>query len=355
MGSAVRCCMEGEGGSCENPALRGVSSSSFAKMVFLSPAQLVFILIFSCAVVSSTNTTNNASRQDFGILVIGGFPSSSVSQSVEFWSAADPEQGSCVLTDYPREMTFGPTVNLVSGHLVACYGNTCEINREGSWQHLQDTIVAREWHSSAATEEAVLLIGGYSKTTEWIPVDGSAAHQGTFNVRHGRGHCTIQISGFTIVMTGGLNTENYVTQYHLFGGSETQLTPMSGQGRSYHACGVYQDTSGQQVLLITGGVYFGDGTHQFSSTEVATYTEGSSKLEWREVGNLPSGRNGLRAALVDNVIHVTGGRDYDSGDNDLTSILAWDSSSESWQHVGDLATARNIHAAVGLPSSMIEC
>jgi len=121
-----------------------------------------------------------------------------------------------------------------------------------------------------------------------------------------------------------------------------------------HACGVYQGRSGQQVLLITGGW---DGNQKLSSTEVATYTEGSSKLEWREVGNLPSGRTNLRAALVDNVIHVTGGnyRGVTGGDYRLTSILAWDSSSESWQHVGDLTIARSGHAAVGVPASMIEC
>ena len=88
-------------------------------------------------------------------------------------------------------------------------------------------------------------------------------------------------------------------------------------------------------------------------SQVATYIEGSSKLEWREVGNLPSRRLGLRAAVVDNVIHVTGGHIGDH--NYLTSILAWDSSSESWQHVGDLAKARSLHAAVGVPHSMIEC
>ena len=39
-----------------------------------------------------------------GIVVIGGESSTFGSQSVEFWSAANPEGGSCVLSDYPREM-----------------------------------------------------------------------------------------------------------------------------------------------------------------------------------------------------------------------------------------------------------
>ena len=73
-------------------------------------------------------------------------------------------------------MQDGPTVSLVSSRLVACHYDTCEIYEEGSWQHLQNITPARIFHSSATTEEAVLLIGGlYSKTTEWIPVNGSAA------------------------------------------------------------------------------------------------------------------------------------------------------------------------------------
>ena len=144
-------------------------------------------------------------------------------------------------------MDLGPTVNLVSGRLVACSFDTCEIYQDGSWQHLQNTTVSRMDHSSASTPDAVLLIGGvYSNSTEWIPLDGSPAQQGPFNVRHGPDHCTIQISDDVIVVTGGGWPADYVTEYHLADGNETPLTPL-GQPRWNHACGVYQDTSGQQA------------------------------------------------------------------------------------------------------------
>ena len=179
-----------------------------------------------------------------GILVIGG---PRLPRSVEIWSAAHPEQGGCVLNYYPREMLYGSTVNLVSKRLIACWYDTCEIFQGGSWQHLQETIANRTFHSNAATEEAVLLIGGsFSNTTEWIPMDGSPAKLGPFTLRHGPGHCTIQISADVLVVTGGTETEAYVTQYHLDDGSKTSLTPL-GQPRSLHACGVYQDLGGQQV------------------------------------------------------------------------------------------------------------
>ena len=85
-----------------------------------------------------------------------------------------------------------------------------------------------------------------SNTTEWIPVDGSPAHQGPFIVRHGVFHCTIQISDTILVVTGGADTENYATQYYLAGGNETSLTSL-GQPRHSHACGVYKDTDDRQV------------------------------------------------------------------------------------------------------------
>ena len=144
-------------------------------------------------------------------------------------------------------MDRGPTVNLVSGRLVACYYDSCDIYEEGSWKHLQNTTVKRQFHSSATKENAVLLIGGsQSNNTEWIPVDGSPAQPGPFTVRHGSAHCTIQISDSVIVVTGGQYTESYVTQYQLTDGNETHLTSMQ-QPRYGHACGVYLGAGGQQV------------------------------------------------------------------------------------------------------------
>ena len=85
---------------------------------------------------------------------------------------------------------------------------------------------------------------------------------------------------------------------------------------------------------------------------MAVYSSGSQLL-WREVegGELPSPRRGLRATLVDDLLFVTGGYD----DNVLTSILSWDPVAQSWQPVGDLPVARVFHAAVVLPSSLVDC
>ena len=109
-----------------------------------------------------------------GILVIGGSSLQGGTQfSVEFWEA---EEGSCKFNDYPRDMTEGPTVSLVFDRIVACYMESCDIYEAGTWQHFQNTIVTRKYHSSVATKHGVLLIGGEEDhTTEWIPMDGSPA------------------------------------------------------------------------------------------------------------------------------------------------------------------------------------
>ena len=85
---------------------------------------------------------------------------------------------------------------------------------------------------------------------------------------------------------------------------------------------------------------------------MAVYS-GGSQLEWREVegGQLPSPRSGLRATLVGDVLFLTGG--YDG--HYLTSILSWDPVDESWQQAGDLAVGRHYHAAVAIPTSLVEC
>ena len=84
--------------------------------------------------------------------------------------------------------------------------------------------------------------------------------------------------------------------------------------------------------------------------QIATYTS-SSALSWRivETGDLPSARWGLKAAVVENVLFVTGGVYH------LREILSWDPLQEKWTHVGDLKVARDFHAAVAIPSNAIEC
>ena len=88
---------------------------------------------------------------------------------------------------------------------------------------------------------------------------------------------------------------------------------------------------------------------------MAIYT-GDGQLKWREVegGQLPSPRRGVRGVVVDNIVVITGGRDS-SHNILLSNILSWDPVAESWQPAGGkLAVPRSYHAAVAIPSSLIE-
>merc|ERR1712243_77668 len=113
-----------------------------------------YLLFWTCQLVL---TSSQRLDSPDGILVIGGH-SESAEQSVEFWSPSNPEEGSCQLNDYPRYTGEGPTANLVSGQLVACNKDSCEIfngkqvehKYKGSkWGRLTSTRSRRREQSSA--------------------------------------------------------------------------------------------------------------------------------------------------------------------------------------------------------------
>ena len=179
-----------------------------------------------------------------GVLLLGGPGDDGVDRSEEFWSPSTPNL-SCVLPDLPEEMSWGPTVNVVSGHLVVCHRGACFIYNDGSWRHLQNMTEDRIWQSSATTSDAVLLLGGYHfssgagniVTTELVPVDGSSAFKGPFEIQHGWDHCTIQVSEDTLVLTGGRYTTSMVTE-NTMEGNKRNMTNLL-QGRAGHACSMY--------------------------------------------------------------------------------------------------------------------
>ena len=147
---------------------------------------------------------------------------------------------------------YSPTANFVAGQLVACYEDSCErYNDDDNIRtKIADTRSRRYSHSSAQHEDRILLIGGEdSRSTEWISTNGGEPQVGPWIVRHGEGHCTIQVSSDLIVVTGGSGTYDYVTEYQLTGdATETVMTSLIN-GRDRHACGVYQEADGQQVRI----------------------------------------------------------------------------------------------------------
>jgi len=219
----------------------------------------------------------------------------------------------------------------------------------------------RQYHSSVTIEDyktigdAILLIGGEdgdAKTTELIPGDGSAAQSGPFTVRHSLKHCAIKTVGDYIVLTGGKYTPSYTTEYRTTDRlGEKALKPLV-QPRSGHACGYYRDDQDTMILLVTGGL--DEAGNILSSTETAMYSSGYYGDWTTSNGQLPRARTGLKAAMINSDLYVTGGIGTDGAP--FTSIYYWDPNQRypSWRLAGDLKVPRHSHAAVAMPSSIIE-
>ena len=93
-----------------------------------------------------------------------------------------------------------------------------------------DTRSRRKFHSSARNGNRLLLIGGFgSRSTEWIPLDGSPSQPGPFDVRHGEDHCTAQISEDLVVVSGGDGSFDLVSSFFvltvpLWGGGDKDVS-----------------------------------------------------------------------------------------------------------------------------------
>ena len=96
------------------------------------------------------------------------------------------------------------------------------------------------------------------------------------------------------------------------------------------------------------------GKHQNepSHNQVAVYSSGS-QLQWREIetGQLPEPNDSMQATLLNDIIYISGGCCFPF----KSYILSWDPSTETWKDEGDLTVPRAAHAAVAVPSSIINC
>ena len=179
-----------------------------------------------------------------GLLVAGG---SGASYLAEFWSP-EPEETQCDLRILKRDMSYGPTLNLVNGVIFACFAQACDIltAAEEGWQSGPSTLYSRRWHTSAVTPQGLLLVGGFdsSHTTELLPLDGGDSRE-SFTLSPSRdNHCSIQVDESTIVLIGGKREgAGLATEYS---GLEEENYPTVKQlpelivGREGHACGSYK-------------------------------------------------------------------------------------------------------------------
>jgi len=202
------------------------------------------------------------------------------------------------------------------------------------------TVESRELHTSAVTSKGLLLLGGLGSisTTELVTAEGSAME--SFTLEEGRmGHCSIQLSESTIVLTGGQLHPSLVTEYSGIDSgwqvTAKQLQPLITP-RYYHACATY-NLGHTQFLAVVGGESVQE---ELDSTEVMDYTNGGT---WRVAGALPSPRYGLKAASIDGQLYVMGGNEKNTEATD--EILSWEPISETWTKADlKLTTKRAYHA-----------
>jgi len=289
-----------------------------------------------------------------GLLVVGGQGGNSMGQgspsSAEFWARA-PQETHCLLPELPRPM-WQPTVEVVGSRALVCEKTGCLWLEKGGWQEGPDTVEMRRYHTSALTDEGVLLVGGMNSptTTELVPLHGGESRASFVLARGRREHCSIQTGPNSFVLTGGHleggGASNLVTEFTILGidQPEPKDLPLLTQSRFQHACGAY-NIGETKMLIVTGGEYGGDS---LGSTEVMVY---GSQGKWREVGDLPSPKVGLRGATVDGIFFVSGGGiTTTSYTNDLTSF---DPVSETWTSAGDLTFSRKWHAVAEIDLSNI--
>ena len=151
------------------------------------------------------------------------------------------------MATYPRDMDWGPTVNILADSLIGCYGDFCDIFQEGSWQpNWKHTNATRVEHSSVTDRDfnsAVFLLGGSgSNSTEWIRLGDLSPPLAQRSIAHGLGQCTIQPFGNVFVVTGGNGTEHVATAYYLYLSYEVRPLAPLGKPRRDHACGFYYDS-----------------------------------------------------------------------------------------------------------------
>ena len=178
------------------------------------------------------------------LLIVGDFWGS----PPEIWS---PEFDTCALETFGDETKEHFTLDNVDNIVVSCFKEKCEKLQDGSWTFLTSTLVSREHHTSAVFNSEILLIGGITAptSTEWIPLDGSEAHLG-FTINPGRvAHCSIQPSPNVVILTGGFETGDMVTEIILPDGTTTRNLASLNSPREVHACGSYE-YQGRQVVFI---------------------------------------------------------------------------------------------------------
>ena len=175
-----------------------------------------------------------------GLLAVGGQGGTTDAwqgspSSAEFWSNS-PQEIHCLLPQIPHQL-WQPTVAVVGSRALVCEKTGCLWLDKDGWRVGPDTVQMRRYHTSAVTDQGVLLVGGMDSptTTELVPLHGGESRPSFALAKGRRQHCSIQTGPNSFVLTGGhlVDTFNLVTEFTLRGLDqvETKVLPTLKQGR----------------------------------------------------------------------------------------------------------------------------
>ena len=155
--------------------------------------------------------------------------------SAEFWTSS-PEEMNCLLPEIPNQL-WQPSIAVVGSKALVCEKSGCLWLEKDGWQTGPATVHMRRYHTSAVTDEGVLLVGGLDSptTTELVPLNGGESRPSFTLLRGRREHCSIQTGPNSFVLTGGhlAGTSNLVTEFTPLGVDqvETKDLPLLKHGR----------------------------------------------------------------------------------------------------------------------------
>jgi len=221
-------------------------------------------------------------------------------------------------------------------------GTTCITFSSGKWVTSHALAEERVGHTSWNNKEEgkIILMGGWGSdtTTEIITEEEKDGVPG-FPMKYKTVYACAIPDQTTVIITGGVFTQRTVSRY----GSEGHIEdlPSLNQGRAEHGCGAYTDDSGEQVLLVVGGLY--QSETYISSTELFP----RSSSAWVTVNNLPRKISAMRVARLGGSLYVTGG--FGEGEENpqdtmeiTDNIYKW--TGQEWLQVGKMKKVRSSHA-----------
>jgi len=202
-------------------------------------------------------------------------------------------------------------------------------SKEAEWTLYTDDIPYKRDHVSLATEEGILLMGGYNKrSVDLLKPDGSI-QSSIFDMKRmiDRG-CGIEDEGTLIITGGGSNGRSdsvatkIVDRYNRQGWVEN--LPEMNEARTAHGCGYYHK-NGKKVLVVGGGYY---GRYQnIYSTE--TLTLGSDA--WTKAATVPmqslKRSYGFASVSLNNKVYFIAG----DGKRRAASALVFEFDGENWE------------------------